>query len=89
MKYIKKFETKQEYKVGDIVVFKFKYMYEWIKKVGIIKKNSIFGDWWVITDLDNRTYFDLDIKKSKILKIATQKDIDKYMLEPTMNKYNI
>lgn len=90
MKYIKTFETKKEYKIGDIVVFKFQRMHHQFDiKVGVIKEKGIFDNWWEITDLDNRKYGDLFIRNSYILKKATQKDIDKYMLEPNINKFNI
>jgi hypothetical protein len=91
MKYIKTFETKKEYKVGDIVVFKFQRMhYQFDIKIGIIKKqNTVFENWYDITDLDNTEYGDLATKKSHILKKATQKDIDNYMMEPNAKKYNL
>ncbi len=92
MKYIKTFEAKKEYKIGDTVVFKMMKMQgKFDIKVGVIKEpaKEPFENWWIITDLDNRIYKDLTVRKSYILKKANKKDIDKYMMEPTLNKFNI
>ena len=92
MKYIKTFEAKQEFKIGDTVVFKFKRgVGRYDIKVGTIKEKGKypFDNWWTITDLDNRKYSDLSIPNTQIIKKATQKSIDKYMLEPISNKFNI
>ena len=91
MKYIKTFEAKKEYEIGDTVVFKLKKavgVYD--IKVGVIKeKSKAFDNWRTITDLDNRIYGDLSIRPSHIVKKASKKDIDKYMIEPISKKYNI
>ena len=91
MKYIKTFEAKKEFEIGDTVVFKLKRavgVYD--IKVGIIKeKSKAFDNWWTITDLDNRIYSDLSIRQSHIVKKANKKDIDKYLLEPNIKKFNI
>lgn len=91
MKYIKTFEAKKEYEIGDTVVFKFKRavgVYD--IKVGVIKeKGKVFDNWWTITDLDNRKYGDLSIPNTRIVKKANKKDINKYLLEPIKDKFNI
>ena len=91
MKHLKEFEAKKEYNIGDIVVFKFKRgVGRYDLKVGTIKeKSNVFDNWCTITDLDNTTYSDLSVPVTQVIKLASQKDINNYMLLHDINKYNL
>lgn len=100
MKYLQSFEAnKYQPKIGDMVIYKdshfdfdvvelkWKWIYE--KKIGVI--NQFLVSKYIMSDINPyATYKDnVWVSKSRILRIAKQKDIDKYLLEKESEKYNL
>ena len=94
MKYLQSFETSKYIpEVGDLVIFKDyhqentgKWVYE--KKIGPIKEYTVSR--YIIGDINPKSiYQDIWTTRTSILRLAKQKDIEKYLLEIEANKFNI
>jgi len=83
MKYLKKFENEEKFKIDDIVV--------------IIKNNSVlYGSIGIIYDISNTNalikMLDYDFSTSKsfeCLRHATPKEKEEYQFKNDTNKYNL
>jgi hypothetical protein len=94
MKYIQSFETnKYVPEIGDVVIYKDynqektgKWVY--VNKIGPIKDYTISR--YIIGDINTKSIYQNNwVSRTSILRLAKQKDIDKYLLEIEANKFNI
>ena len=100
MKYLQSFEAnKYEPKIGDVVIYNDQRwdvdLSQWVKekRIGQIYERRIAKRAynWILTDINPYAHYknEIWIPKSSILRIATQKDIDKYLMEKDAKKYNL
>ena len=100
MKYLQSFEAnKYEPKIGDVVIYNDQRwdvdLSQWVKekRIGQIYERRIAKRAynWILIDINPYAHYknEIWIPKSSILRIATQKDIDKYLMEKDAEKYNL